>query len=530
VTRDDIVECLWGRDVFIAVDTSVNTVIRKIRRVLRDSVDTPRFIQTVQGKGYRFIADVEQPTVAVLAVLPFQNLQRDAAEDYVADGLTEETIVRLGQVAPDRLCVIGRTSSMPYRGTQKTLDVIGRDLGADYILEGSVRTTHGRCRVAATLIRVKDQVPVWAETFERDANDLLGLQTDLGRAIAHQIHDRLASNRASTVPTRHTGHTAAYDWYLRGRHHFNQMTPATAERALECFCRATEIDPTYAIAWAGLADLHTGRLFSSDISPAVVAELARAAAARAIEHGSTVPEAHISMARVRILLDWAFSDAEEHLRRALSLDPNSADGFWVLARALSHQARHAQALDAALRGRALDPFNALSLSMLAQTAFSARDFDAAAHYAREALSTEPDYRVAHYQLAQALEALDLRDDALTALAEATRPSRENSKPLSLSAYVLGRAGRTDDARALVSVLEQRALERYVPPLSLALAHAGMGDDTRVMAWLDEALAARDVHLIYVPGDVKWDRYRSNQRFQALMDRCGFSERLAAERT
>lgn len=524
VTRAEIVDRLWGHDVFVDVDTGVNTLIRKIRRVLRDSAETPQFIQTVQGKGYRFIGAVDEAAVTVVAVLPFENLQREPALDYVADGLTEETIVGLGQVGHDRLSVIGRTSSMAYRGTQKTLDIIGRELGADFVLEGSVRTAQDRCRVAASLIRVKDQVPVWAETFEREAHDLLHLQAALGRAIAHEIHDRVASShREPPVPPRHTGHTSAYDWYLRGRHHFHQMTAATAVRALECFQRATEIDPTYALAWAGLADLHTGRLFSSEAAPAAIGDVARMAAMRAIQHGALVPEAHIALARVLMLLDWSLSEAEVHLRRALTLDPSSADAHWVLARALSHQGRHAQALDAALRGRAMDPFNALSLSMLAQTAFSARDFDAAAHYAREAQAAEPDHWLAHHQLAQSLEALGQPDEALVALADATRLSNEHSMPLSLSAYIQGRTGRHDEALAVVSHLEQRARERYVPPLSIALGYAGVGDDTRAFEWLDRAVSARDVYLIYVPGDVKWDRFRSDPRLRRVLQRCGFDQ-------
>ncbi len=151
ITRDEIVARLWGRDVFIDIDTSVNTAIRKIRRALRDSADESRFVQTVQGKGYRFIADVEAATSEVLAVLPFENLQGDPNHDYLADGLTEETIVGLGQFDPERLSVIGRRSSLAYRGTSKSLSEIGRELGADYLLEGSIRASSSRFRVTATL-------------------------------------------------------------------------------------------------------------------------------------------------------------------------------------------------------------------------------------------------------------------------------------------------------------------------------------------------------------------------------------------
>ena len=207
VTRDEIVDRLWGRHVFIDIDTSVNTVVRKIRRALRDSADHSRFIQTVQGKGYRFIADVEPATGAVLAVLPFENLQGDADQDYVANGLTEETIVGLGQVDPERLSVIGRTSSMAYRRTTKTVKEIGRELGVDYLLEGSIRAGNGRFRITSTLIRVRDQVQIWTATYERESNDLLGLQassaeTLLGRSSFGFHHSGPPQWRAGRRRTR----------------------------------------------------------------------------------------------------------------------------------------------------------------------------------------------------------------------------------------------------------------------------------------------------------------------------------------
>src|SRR5215211_4399906 len=173
VTRDEIVERLWGPNVFIEIDTSVNTAIRKVRRALRDSADRSRFVETVPGKGYRFIAEVDNTGVSVLAVLPFENL-RDDQQDYLADGVTEETIAGLGRIDPDRLRVIGRTSSMAYRRTRKSLTEIGRELDADYLLEGSVRRDDERIRVTATLVRAKDQVQIWSERYDREARDLLG--------------------------------------------------------------------------------------------------------------------------------------------------------------------------------------------------------------------------------------------------------------------------------------------------------------------------------------------------------------------
>jgi TolB-like protein/Flp pilus assembly protein TadD len=522
VTRDEIVDRLWGRDVFIDVDTSVNTVIRKIRRALSDSADHSRYIHTVQGKGYRFIAEVESVGMGVvLAVLPFENLQSDIEQDYVADGLTEEIIAGLGGIDPEHLSVIGRTSSMVYRRTSKTISDIGRELGVDYLLEGSIRAATGRFRITAKLIRVQDQVQVWTETYERESDDLLGLQAELGRAIAQQIHLRLSPQRAATIARRHTQNPEAYDLYLRGRHYYNQMTPATIARALDCFNRATALDPTYALAWAGIAHAYSSRLFSSDTRPSEVAERARVAAERAVKNGGDVPEAHASVATVQFLFNWDWKTAEASLRHALTLDPSSVQGYWMLGHAFSHLGQHEQALAAARRARELDPHSALCHSMCSQIAFSARDPEAAVRYAREALLAEPDYWVAYFQLGQAYQLMGRADPALEALAEGARLSNGNSKPVSVSAYTLANIGRVSQARDVLTSLHQLSQERYVPPYAIALVYAGLNEDAKVFEWLDNAFAVRDVHLIYLPVEPKWDSFRKDVRFREMLRRCNF---------
>jgi TolB-like protein/Flp pilus assembly protein TadD len=523
VTRDEIVNRLWGRDVFIDIDTSVNTVIRKVRRALRDSADHSRFIQTVQGKGYRFIADVEPATRAALVVLPFEILQGDEAHGYVADGLTEETIVGLGQIDPDRLSVIGRTSSMAYRRTSKTLGQIGRELGVDYLLEGSVRAAGKRFRITSKLIRARDQLQIWTETYERESNDLLGLQAELGQAISRQIHLRLSPQRSAAVAHRQTQNPEAYDLYLRGRHYYNQMTPATIARALDCFRGATDVDPGYALAWAGISDAYSSLLFSSDTRPSDVEDQARGAADQALEHGRTVAEAHTTVGRVRFLFDWDWRRAEECLRHAVALDPGSAQTHWMLGHALSQQGRHEEALAAARRARELEPLDALTHSMSAQIAFSARDLDGAVRHSRDALRAEPEFWVASWQLGQAYQQMGRTDEALEALAEASRLSNGNSKPVSVSAYTMASCGRVAEARDVLKGLEQLSTRRYVPPYAIALGYAGLKEDARAFEWLDRALAARDTHLIYVLVDPKWDPFRQDDRFQAFLRRCGLVE-------
>lgn len=523
VTRDEIVNRLWGRDVFIDIDTSVNTVIRKVRRALRDSADHSRFIQTVQGKGYRFVAEIESAARAALAVLPFELLQGDESQRYLADGLTEETIVGLGQIDPERLSVIGRTSSMAYRRTTKTLGEIGRELGVDYLLEGSVRASGGRFRVTSKLIRARDQLQIWTETYERESNDLLGLQAELGQAIARQIHLRLSPQRSAAVTRRQTRNPEAYDLYLRGRHYYNQMTPATVARALECFQAATALDPGYALAWSGISDAYSSRLFASDTRPADVEDQARASAKQALEHGSGVAEAHTTAGRVRFLFDWDWRGAEDRLRHAIAIDPSSGQTHWMLGHALSQQGRHDEALAAARRARELDPLDALTHSMSAQIAFSARDFEAAVQHSRDALRAAPEFWVAFWQLGQAYQQMDRADEALDALSQASRLSNGNSKPVSLSACVLASCGRVDEARNGLRGLEQLGERHYVPPYAIALVHAGLNDDPKAFEWLDRALAARDSHLIYMLVDPKWDRLRQDDRFRQFLRRCGLVE-------
>jgi TolB-like protein/Flp pilus assembly protein TadD len=527
VTREEIAKRLWSSGVFIDIDTSINTLVLKVRRALRDSAMRSRFVQTVQGKGYRFVADV-QPVEhrAVVVVLPFENLQNDPAQEYVADGITEETIVGLGRMGPDRLSVIGRTTSMAYRRTKRTIGDIGNDLGADYVVEGSVRAAAGRVRVSATLSRVRDQVQIWSESYERNAEDLLGLQSALGQDIAEQIHLRLSSpQRADSAPRRQTRHQRAYDLYLRGRYYYNQMTPATAERALHCFREATGLDPTYSLAWGGIAHTYSSRLFNSDARPSDVIDEARAAAAAAMAAGASAAEAQTAVASVQFLFDWNWRTAETHLRRAVALNPSSTQSYWMLGHTLTQQGRHEEALAAASRALELDPLDALTHGMAAQIAYSAGRTDVAATYAKQALLVEPDFWVGQWQLGQAYERMGRTNEALEVLAHAARLSNGNSKPVSLTVYLLARTGRANEAREILDTLECRARDVYVPPVAVAMGHLGLNDKAQVFEWLEQALAVRDVHLIYVPWDAKWEALRGEKRFRDFLRRSG----LGAER-
>lgn len=583
VSRDEIVDRLWGKDVFVDVETGVHTAVRKIRQALRDSRDEPVFIETISGKGYRFIAPVEvvaaqpeagppsippamlpadpatiepsppprsrsarlwigltavailagvlvwtflgwnrTPSHVTLAVLPFENLSGDADREYLADGLTEEIIAALGQIDPDHVSVVGRTSVMLYKHAARSLAEIGRDLSADYLLESSIRAETGRLRITAKLIRVRDQLQVWSETYNREAASMLGLQEELSAAIAEQIRFRLSPERSESLARRQPRNAAAYDWYLRGLHFANQRTPPTTRKAIEMYERATGLDPEYALAWAGLALAHAASPVNSDDSPLDVRPRARDAALRAVRADPGLAEAQFALGYVNWLLEWDWPAAETAFRQAIDLDSRYAMAHMTLAHTLSQMGRHGEALPEARRARELDPQNALMYALSSQVAFQARDFPAALDHANQAIALDQGFWIGHIMRGQVLEQLGRHAEALDALATATRFSSSNSKSVAYTGYVLGKTGRGAEAREVLSALEKLSQQRFVPPYALALVHAGLGERDLVFAWLDRAFDTRDVHLMYLTADPKWDPYRADPRFESLLARCSFT--------
>jgi TolB-like protein/Tfp pilus assembly protein PilF len=524
VRRSDIVERLWSDDVFVDVDTGVNTAIRKIRQALGDSPAASVCIKTVPGRGYRFVAAVEAVSAATgrlaLAVLPFENLGGHPDREYLADGFTEETIASLGQIDPEHLHVIGRTSTMAYKGAGKSLADIARELRVDYLVESSVRAENGHLRVISTLIRAHDQLRIWSASFDREPTSILGVQQELSTAIAAQIVRHIPPERLQALTRRQTRNADAYDLYLRGRRFWNQLTPATTRRALECYAQATQLDPTYALAWSGLADAYSSSPMNGDAATLDVWSLACDAATRAVGAQPRLAEARTSLAVVDFMLRWDWPAAEAGLRQALDIDASYAWAYTMLGNVLSQSSRHAEAWPLMRRGCDLDPLSAVTHAMSSQVAFQAGDWSSAMEHARRAIAIDPEFWVGHMQRGQVCEQLGQADLALESLNHAARLSG-NSKPLSLRAYVLAKNGHADEAREMLRMLEDVSGSRHIPPYALALVHAGLGERDQVFECLDEAYVMRDVHLVFLTVDPKWDPFRADSRFAGLLSRCAF---------
>lgn len=575
VTREELIQALWPPRVVIDFDTGLNTLVRKVRQALGDSSDAPAFIETVPGLGYRFIAPILQnaatdppappagntvearaarpvaarhrravlaiamllvgaavaytaltvrnrppPTISI-AVLPFENLTQEEEFNYLAAGLAEDTSASLAQIDLTNLRIMGRASALAFADSGKTTAQIGRELGVDFVVASSLRAERPKIRITSRLVRVADNVEVWTATFDRELTSVLGLQRELSIAIAEQVRLRLSPRVNAAVARRQTLNPEAYDLYLRGRYQWSLVGPAGNRRALEFFERAIEMDPRYALAWAGIVQVLSTAPITADVEPAAVAEPAGDAMQRALEFGADLPEVQLALGYYHFWLSWDWPAAEAAFRRAATLDPNSATAHLLLGHVLSQSGDHAESRMMARRARELDPFWAMTFALSATMAFQARDYGAAVEYGRQAVAINPESWVGHLNLAQVLAELGEYDLALAAFDRAERTSGGNVKSLAFRAHDLARMGRTEEARTVIAALEARSRERYVPPYAIALIYAGLGEHDAAFEWLERAFEARDIHLVFTTVDPRWDPLRDDLRFRSLLSRCQF---------
>ena len=459
----------------------------------------------------------------LLAVLPFANLAGDAEQEYFSDGVTEEVIAQLGRVHPDSLGVIARTSVMRFKGTRRGVDRIGRELGVDYILEGSVRRAGGRVRVTAQLIHVRDQSHLWADSYERDLGDVLLVQDDIARAIAREIHISITPEGTDRRAQARRLNPEALEAYLKGRFHWYKLSRDHLDIALDYFPRALEREPGYALAHVGVAYVWFSRGDCGLMAPDDAFPQAKAAALKALELDDSLAQVHELLGNTRRHYDWDWNGAESAFGEAIRTDPNYADGHFMYADFLVSMGRPEEAAAEMARALQLDPLNFLFRCFQGWHSIYVGRYDDAIVQLRETLKTEPAYPAAHLGLWGAFYKKGMYAEALTA----ARTFFELLGDKELVGILDRRGGRGSAYAGVMreagDALVRRAGVAHVPALRIARLYAHAGEHDRALDWLEQACHHREPPLVHIQVAWDWEDLRQHLRFQRLLGQMRFSE-------
>ena len=449
-----------------------------------------------------------------LLVLPLENLSRDPAQDYFADGMTDELIGKLSNISALR--VISRTSAMHYKGLKKPLPEIARELRVDAVVEGSVLRSNDRVRINARLIRVSNDRQIWAESYERDLRDILALQSDVASAIAREIRIQVAPAESSQLASKRPVDPEAYQFYLKGRISFSRFTPESLTQAVEYFNRAIAKDPGYALAYAGLADSYiqlAGRL----LPPHEAMPKARAAIERALELDGSLGEGHSSLAQVKLFYEFDWEGARAEFRRASELNPRSALIHQMTGLFLSAQGRAEESLAEATRALEFDPVSTNSGCLRARLLHYAHRYDEAIRLYRKTLETDPTVAGHCTWSSFAFQKTSRFAEAITAAKQAGEVSPNEMLPRGALARAYGVMGNKDEARKVLQQMQELSKRRFISEYDFAVANSGWNPEES-LAWLEKAYKGRVGLLVYLKVDAAFDDLRSDPRFQDLIRR------------
>ncbi len=575
VTREELKNRVWPADTFVEFDQGIYSAMARLRDALGDSSGSPRFIETVARRGYRFIAPVtvvgtepvdEAPpaprqrtaersrTVMIsllaglaggaillaivlgfdvagtrdwirspitpirsIAVLPLEDLSADPEQEYFADGMTDELITTLAQVGTVR--VVSRTSVMHYKKTTKPAAQVGRELNVDALIEGTVERSGKRVRIRVQLIQAASDRHLWAHTYDRDFGDALALQSEAARDIAHEIQATLSPPEEQRLAAARRVDPEAHEAYLKGLYFSNKRNATGFTRAIQYFNQAIAKDQGYAAAYSGLSDALLGEVFTG--TPASrVREKATWAARKAIELDSSLAEAHNSLGGIREFWDWDWAAAEKEYRRAIELNPSFAAGHQDYAYFLVYQGRFEQGIEEARRAQELDP-----LSPFIRTTYSlylsiARRYEEAAGKCQEALELDPTFVHAHTNLARIYRAMGSYDRAVEEYQRAASLRGESRERVAEIKTTFDHGGMRALWKKWVSQDPGIAGMEDQDPMRFAALYSLLDDREQSLSWLEKAYQERSPLMEFVKEEPDFDNLRSDPRFVELLHRVG----------
>jgi TolB-like protein len=526
VARHDIRAEVWRTDTFVDFEQGLNYCIKQIRAALGDDARAPQYIETLQRRGYRFLAPVERaparpaaiPGKIMIAVVPFENLSGDPEQEYFSDGLTDEMISQLGRLNPQRLGVVGRTSAMRYKAGAKTIAEIGRELGVSYLLEGSVRRSSDRVRITAQLVQVIDQTHVWTESYDRTFDDILGMQRDIGRAVANEIHIQLTPRETARLAQVGPVGPAAHEAYLKGRYFWNKRTSDGLRKSIEYFNQAIACEPTYAAAYDGLCDCYVMLACRGVLPVAQTFDKAKQAARRALAIDPALGEACASLAHVR-LHGWEWDGLDAEFQRALELNPAHAFTYYWYSEYLMAVGRSQEAIAMVQTARSMDPLSSVLNASVGMILYLARRFKESVEALVKGLEMDPHHFLLHFRLGLVCQQTSPLE-AIERMQRAVALSRGSTEALAGLAQAYAAAGMTEAMRKVLDEITGQTAQ-YVSPYNVARVYAAHREPDRVFEWLDLAYTERNPDLIELRTDPVFDSVRADPRFSNLLHRVGW---------
>jgi TolB-like protein/DNA-binding winged helix-turn-helix (wHTH) protein/Flp pilus assembly protein TadD len=580
VTREELRAQIWTTDTFVDFDHSLHNAIARLREVLGDSTERPRYIETLPRRGYRFIAPVEAgdlpapagaansappadlpghlrltkshalllttffavlaisiafwlartggaPTSAAprlnsIAVLPLDNLSGDPSQEFFADGMTDQLITDLAEVGSLR--VISRTSVMQYKGTKKGLPEIARELHVDAIVEGSVIRSGRRVRVTAQLLQASTDQHLWAETYDRDIGDVLKLQGEVADAIAQQIRAQLTSQQQAQLRRAAAVDPAAYDAYLKGRLYFTTefTKPDSLKKAQHLFEEAIQKDPNFALAYAGLADTYVYLAFSGALQKHPAYQSAKQALAKALQLDDTIGEAHDTLGVLNWQFDWDRDAAEREFNRAIALAPSYSCAHEDRAIFLASVGRRSEALAEIAKIDQLD-YGFSSADAESRTYYALRDYPRLIEASKRGLLLDSKDANQHYYLGAGYEGTGELQQAISEFQKAVQFSDGSLGPAVALAHAYSAAGKKAEAEKILRDLERKAKHTPASPYTMATIYAGLGENDKAFDLLEKAYSEKSLDFaLPLQSDLLLDGLHPDPRFQIMLRRIGLT--------
>ncbi|HEX8179687.1 MAG TPA: winged helix-turn-helix domain-containing protein [Pyrinomonadaceae bacterium] len=539
VEKEELMRRVWP-DSFVE-EGNLTQNVSVLRKALGERPGAHQYIVTVPRVGYRFVAQVRRPADASeglmttrsvsnptagvtpeaapsLAVLPFKLLAPSAGDEYLGLGLADALITRLSTVR--QLFVRPTSAVLRYAQPERDPVAAGRELQVGLVLEGSVRRAGARLRATVQLVSVADGRALWADKFDEEFTDIFKVEDSVAERVATALALKLSGEERARLGRRYTDNVEAHEFYLKGRYYANKFTLESFHKGIECFQRALDIAPDYALAYAGISESYW---IAADLylNPRDAVAQAQAASIRALKLDDTLAEAHTFLAATRMNYDWDWAEAERHFRRALELNHAYAPARHWYGWYLTIMGRHDEAIAELQWAKQLDPFSLGINWFLSAALCLAGRYDESVEQARALIDLEPNFWSGHWALGTAHT---YRGDFTAAVAAYRRANELDASPLikGALAHAQALAGRTEEAQAMLSELKQASAGAYVPPYYLALIHTALGEREEALACLEKAYEERDGNLPLVKVDRRLDDLRDTSALQQLIARVGLA--------